>query len=139
MSIKLTKDTTASPDEYSQSDGSDPISVSITLDGTNSPTTIAEIVTADIFVWADDDTTDIDNYSSVQLSITGSDTGIVWEFSPNGTDSWAATLDVGPFDVSSTYQTEQVWMRATADNDGSVLTANYITADATITATENPA
>jgi len=137
--IQLTKDNTASPDAYSDGDGSDPVSVTINLDGTNSPTTITASPSTDLFVWANDDTTNIDNYSSVSVAISGADTGITWELSPNGTDSWASSLNLSNMDVSSTHQTIQIWARATALNDGSVATANYTTADIEITATENPA
>ena len=139
MSIKLTKDITGTPDVYSDGDGLDPVSVTINLDGTNSPPTEVGIPVTDTFVWADDDTTDIDNYSSISVAISGSDTGITWEMSPNGTDSWASSINLSPMDVSVTHATIQVWARATALNDGSVATANYITADIEITATENPA
>ena len=139
MSIKLTKDTVASPDDYSSSTGADPVSVTINLDGTDSPTTITATPGTSTYVWADDDTTDIDNYSDITVSISGSDSGIVWQVSPNGSDSWASSINLSTMDVSSTHQTTQVWVHATADNDGSVATANYTTADIKIEATENPA
>jgi len=138
MSIKLTKDSTASPDEYSQSTGLDPVSVSLTLDGTGSPATVSGVPSTNLFVWADDDTTNIDNYSSVSLSISGADTGITWSLSTDDT-TFSSSIDLSDIDVSSTYQAVQVYAKATALNDGSVLTANYTTADILITATENPA
>lgn len=137
--IQLTKDNTASPDAYSTGDGSDPVSVSLTLDGSNSPTTVTGNPAADIFVWANDDTTNIDNYSDIDVTISGSDAGITWELSADGSTGWASTIAVSNMDVSSTQQATQIYARATALNDGSVATANYTTADIQITATENPA
>jgi len=136
--IQLTKDGTASPDVYSDGDGSDPVSVTINLDGTNSPTTYVGTPSTNLYVWANDDTTDIDNYSSITIAISGADTGITWELSPNGTNSWASSIGISDLDVSASEQATQIWARATALNDGSVATANYITADIEITATENP-
>ena len=138
MTIQLTKDNTASPDVYSSSDGTDPVSVSLTLDGTNSPTTVSASPATNLFVWANDDTTNIDNYSGIGLAISGSDTGITWEFSADGSTGWASTLSISDLDVSVSEQATQVYVRATALNDGTVLTANYTTADIQITATENP-
>ena len=139
MSIKLTKDNTAAPDAYSSGDGSDPVSVSLTLDGTNSPTTVSGAPATNLFVWADDDTTNIDNYSSVVVSISGADTGITWEISLTDGSGYASSISLSDLDVSATYHAIQIYARATALNDGSVATANYTTADIQITATENPA
>lgn len=139
MSIKLTKDNTASPDDYSTGTGADPVTVSLTLNGTSIPTSVTASPAADLFVWADDDTTDIDNYSAIGVEITGSDTGITWELSLDGSTSWGSSISLSTLDVSSTHAATQIYARATALNDGSVLTANYSTADVKITATENPA
>lgn len=137
--IQLTKDNTESPAVYSSGDDSDPVSVLFILDGTSSPTTVTESPTPDIFVWANDDTTYIDNYSDIDVTISGSDTGITWELSLDGSTNWGSTIAISDMDVSSTLQATQIYARATALNDGSVATANYTTADIQITATENPA
>lgn len=139
MAIKLTKDNTATPAEYSSGTGADPVSVAITLDGSSSPTHVTASPVTNIFVWADDHTTNVDNYSGVTAEITGADTGIVWELSPNGTTGWAASINLSTMDVSTTHQATQIYARATAINDGTVLTANYTTADIEVNATENPA
>lgn len=139
MSIKLTKDITASPDVYSTGDGTDPVTVALTLDGTNSPTSVTASPAVDLFVWADDDTTNIDNYSSIGVEIDGSDTGVTWELSLDGSTNWGSSVSISDLDVSVSHATTQIYARASALNDGSVLTANYTTADVKITATENPA
>jgi len=137
--IKLTKDNTATPDVYSSGDGSDPVAVSLTLNGTGIPATITASPAADLFVWADDDTGNIDNYSNVQAAITGADAGVVWELSADGATNWAASIALANLNVSVSHQAVQIFARATAANDGSVATANYVTAKITITAIENPA
>jgi len=139
MTIQLAKDSTATPDVYSSGDGSDPVSVSLTLDGSGSPATVTGSPAANLFVWANDNTTNIDNYSGISVAIDGSDAGITWELSLNGSTGWASSINLSDMDVSVTYQATQIYARATALNDGSVLTANYTTADIQITATENPA
>jgi hypothetical protein len=137
--IQLTKDNTASPDAYSSGTGADPVSVSLTLDGSSTPATVTESPSTSLYVWANDDTTNIDNYSDIDVTISGSDTGITWELSANGSTGWASTIALSDLDVSSTHAATQIYARATALNDGSVATANYTTADIQITATENPA
>ncbi len=138
MSIKLAKDATATPALYSDGDGSDPVAVAITLDGTSDPTHVTASPATDIFVWADDDTTNIDNYSGISASIVGSDPGIAWELSTDNI-TFAASINLANMDVSTTHQAVQIYARATAINDGSVLTANYTTADIEINTTSNPA
>lgn len=137
--IKLTKDNTATPDDYSSGDGSDPVTVSLTLNGTGIPAAISATPDTDQWVWADDDTGTIDNYSDIEASITGSDAGVTWELSADGMTGWAASIAVPGMDVSGTHQAAQIYARATAVNDGTVATDNYVTAKITITATENPA
>jgi hypothetical protein len=139
MSLKITKDNTATPDEYSSGDGTDPVSVSLTLNGSGTPATVSATPATDIFVWADDDTGSIDNYSGVAVGITGADTGITWELSLDGSTNWGASINLADLDVSVSHQAVQIYARATALNDGSVATANYTTADIEVSATENPA
>ena len=137
--IRLTKDNTASPAVYSSGTGADPVSVSLTLDGTNSPASITGTPVNQLWVWANDDTTNIDNYSGISVAISGSDTGITWELSANGTTGWGNSISLSNLDVSVSHAATQIYARASALNNGTVLTANYTTADITIAATENPA
>lgn len=137
--IQLTKDNTANPDVYSSGDGSDPVAAALTLNGTSIPATITASPVADLFVWANDDTGNIANYSNIQVGITGAGAGILWELSADGATNWGASIALANLDVSVAHQAVQVFARATAANDGSVATANYVTARITITATEHPA
>ena len=136
--ITLTKDNTATPDAYSLGDGSDPIVVGLLLDGTSIPATaIASPATA-LYVWANDDTGLIGSYSSITVEIIGSDTGITWDLSTDQS-TWASSIALSNMDVSVSHQAVQIYARAVAVNDGSVVTNNYVAAKVKITATENPA
>ena len=137
--IQLTKDTGATPTAYSSGTGAAPVAVAIALTGTNSPTTKSAIPADPLYVWANDDTTKIDNYSDIDVTIVGSDTGITWELSLDGSTGWASTIALPTMDVSVSHATTRIYARATALNDGSIATSNYVTAAITITATENPA
>ena len=137
--IQLTKHNTATPDAYSSGDGSDPVAVSFTLNGTGIPTTVTASPATDLFIWASDDTGSIDNYSNIEVAITGADAGVTWELSVDGFGGWLPAITLPYLDVSVTHQAVQIFARATAVNDGSVETANYVTAKITINALENPA
>ncbi len=137
--LLLTKDNTATPDAYSAGDGSDPVAVAFTLNGSGIPATMTASPATDLFVWADDDTGTIAGYTAVAVAITGADAGITWELSADGLSAWGAALALADLDVSVTYQAVPIFARAIAVNDGSIETANYVTAKITITALENPA
>lgn len=137
MSILLAKDS-GGVDPYSQSDGSDPVSVALTLDGSGTPASETGSPATNLFVYAEDDTGSINDYSGISVAISGSDTGITWELSLDGATAWGASISLSDMDVSIAAQATQVYARASALNDGSVATANYTTADIEITATENP-
>ncbi|KJS00898.1 MAG: hypothetical protein VR65_10865 [Desulfobulbaceae bacterium BRH_c16a] len=113
--------------------------VSFTLNGTGIPSTVTASPATDLFIWASDDTGSIDSYSNIEVAITGADAGIVWELSEDGLAGWAESIVLPNMDVSATDQTAQIFARATAANDGSIETANYVTAKITINAIENPA
>jgi hypothetical protein len=137
--ILLTKDNTATPDSYSAGDGSDPVAVAFSLDGSGIPATMTKSPSTDLFVWADNHSGGIDNYATPVVGITGADAQVLWELSLNGVDNWAASISLAPLDVSVNYQAVQIFARATVANDGSIDTNNYVAAKVTITATENPA
>jgi hypothetical protein len=130
--IQLTKDNTASPDVYSTDDGTDPVSISVIVDGAD----ITESPATSIYVWANDDTTLIASYSSISVAFSGSDAGVTWELSLDGATNWGASISLGDLDVSSTHQATQIYARATVV-DGT-LTGDYETPDFVITASENP-
>ena len=133
--ISLAKTNVASPDFYSSGDGTDPVSVSLTLDGSGG--TVSGSPATSLFVWANDDTGTIGSYTGIGVSIVGSDTGITWTLSTDNI-TFTSTLSLSTMDVSLTYQATQIYCKATALNDGTVPTANYTTADIKITATSNP-
>ena len=136
--ITLTKDNTATPDSYSMGDGSDPVAVSFLLDGTSIPETVTATPATALYVWANDDTGNIGNYSSLSVEISGSNPGITWELSTDQS-AWASSINISNIDVSVSHQAVQIYVRATAQNDGSVATNTYSAAKVKINATENPA
>ena len=136
--IKLTKDNTATPVAYSVNTGVTPVTVPLTLDGTGDPVSIESVSTEPVYVWANDDTGFIGTYTSISLTISGSDTGVTWLLSLDGSTNWASSINVSNIDVNSTYQTTRVYAKASALNNGSVITNNYVTANILLAATENP-
>jgi len=136
--IVLTKDNTETPAAYSAGDDSDPVSVTFSLDGSGIPASVTLIPATDLFVWANNHTATIGSYTGVTAEITGDDPGIVWELSLDGATEWSAALTLTDFDVSASFQALQIFARATATNDGSLETNNYVAAKVTIAATERP-
>lgn len=137
--IQLTKDNTATPDAYSAGDGSDPISVAMTLDGSGIPATVTASPATSLFVWANNNTGNIGSYTGITVEITGADAGVTWELSLNGSTGWASSIALPDMNVSSSHQAAQIYARATAVNNGTVQTNNYLSAKVKVTATENPA
>lgn len=138
MSLRIAKDNTTPYDYYSDGDGSDPISVAATLDGSGSPATITVSPITDMFLVAEDETGNIGTYTNISIALVNEETGINWEVSANGVDSWGESISPADMDVSATDKTLKIYLRAVINNDGSVLTANYAVPDLKITATENP-
>lgn len=136
--IILTKDNAATPVPYSAGDGSDPVSVSFSLDGTSIPETITKSPLSELHIWANNHTGTIGSYTGIKAEITGSDAGIVWELSLDGETGWAAFVDLADLTVSATFQAVRIFARATAINDGSLVTDNFVAAKVAITATERP-
>ncbi len=136
MSIVLSK-ATGGADPVSNSDGSNPISAAITLDGSSSPASVSGSPATPIYVYAVDDTGSIGSYTNITVGISGSDTGITWELSTDNS-TFSSSINLSDMDVSSAAQEVQIYARMSALNDGSVATANYATADVSISATENP-
>jgi len=136
--IQLTKTATATPDVYSDGSGTAPITVTLTLDGTGTPASITGATVSPVYVWADNTGGDIATYSDIALGLSGSNAGVTWELSANGSTGWGATLALSNLNVASGYQTTQVYVRASALNDGSVLTGNYTATKVTLSGTSNP-
>ncbi len=134
--ITISKDA-SNTDPYSSGDESDPATVAITLDGSNSPTTVSASPATDLYVYAEDDTGSIGSYSSITIAPDGSDTGITWTVSTDNV-TFTSSINISDMDVSSTAQATQIYLRGTAVNDGSLTTGNYGTPNLKITYTENP-
>ncbi len=136
--LLLAKDNSDTPESFSTGDDSNPVVVSFSLTGDGIPATVTKIPDIDIFVWANNHTGTIANYSEPKLDIVGEDIGITWELSTDG-ETWGPSISLATLDVSETFKAVQVFARATAVNDGTVETDNYTTAKVTIMAPENPA
>lgn len=137
--IRFTKDNTASPAVYSSGSGADPIAVALTLNGSGSPASVVGGIATALWVWANDDTGNIASYTGISVDIAGSDVGVTWELSLDGSTNWGASIALSNMDVTVSHQATRIYARASALNDGSVLTNNYVTPDLTVHATENPA
>jgi len=130
MSLKLAKNNTSPYDYYSEGDGSDPVTVSVTLDNSGG-TSDTNVVTAYLVA------TDY-NYTGITVTTQNEETGIDWKLSLDNS-TWADSINPADMDATSGDQTTPVYLKAVVNNDGTVATGNYTQADVKITATENPA
>jgi hypothetical protein len=137
MSLKLSKNNAPAYDYYSEGDGTDPVSIAVTLDGSGDPATIAGSPTVPVYLVAVDDTGNIGSYTDIVLSLTNEETGLNYELSDDNA-IWAESLNMADMDVSADDQVVQIYVRCSATNDGSILTNNYTAAKIAINATENP-
>ena len=131
MAIKLAQDS-AGNTPYTIGTGVTPITVSVTMPvDADTPKSTSNT----IFVVADDDTTNIDNYSGISVALESEETGIDWEVSTNNT-AFANSINLSDMDVSSSAQYVQIYARCTVASGKA--TANYTAAKIKLTATENP-
>lgn len=142
MSLKITKDSTATPDEYSDGDGSDPIRAALVLDGTSVPATVTAASAQPVFVWADnlniDAAPEVGTYTNVVASIEGSEPGVTWELSLDGSTNWASSIALPDIEVALGFSAIRVYARVSVPNDGTVATANYTAARVAVDSVENP-
>jgi len=129
MSLKLSKTNTSPYDYYSEGDGSDPVTVSVTLDGSGG-TVDSDVVTAYLVATQY-------NYTGINVTAVNEETGIDWKFSLDNS-TWADSIAPADMNATGGDQTTTVYIKAVVTNDGSVATGNYVQADIKITATENP-
>ena len=132
MAISLAKDS-GNADPYSQTGGSDPVSISVTINGADETGIPAD----QLWCYFNDDSGSISSYSGITVSIvTETDTGVNWELSLDGSTGWGNSISLSNQDVSSTAQAVRVYAHAIV-TDGTA-TATYTAADVKIAATENP-
>lgn len=132
MSLKLAKNNTPVYDYYSEGDGSDPVSVSGTVNGsggTVDSTTVAMYLVATTY-----------RYTGITLSVINEQTGIDWKLSLDNV-TFADTRSPTDMNALSTDVVIPVYAKAVVINDGGgnqPATGIYTTPDIRIQATENP-
>ena len=129
MSLGLSSNNTSPYSYYSTGDGSNPVSVQVTLDG-NGGTLDSNVVTAYLIATQF-------NYTGISVTAINEETGVDWKFSLDGT-TWADTVNPADMDARTADQNVPIYIKAVVTNDGTVGTGNYTAADIQITATENP-
>jgi len=129
MSLQLSKTNTAPYDYVSQNDGTNPISVNVTLDnsgGTVTSSTVTAYLVATQY-----------NYTGITVQPVNEEAGLNWQVSLDGT-TWAESVTPADMDGRTADAITNVYFRLVATNDGTVTTGNYTLADVQVTATENP-
>jgi len=133
MSLKLAKNNTPAYDYYSDGDGSDPVSISATLDNAGG-TVITASVTAYLIATTY-------NYTGISMSILNEQAGIDWKLSIDN-NTWLDSLSsaqLPAMDALAADQVKTVYIRGVINNNGTVATGTYTTPDIQVAYTENPA
>jgi len=139
MSLKLVKKSTS--DDFSSGDGTDPVSMSVTLDDSSSPATIdSDVVNAELLATTY-------SYTGIALSIVSEESGVDFKLSldntnwhdalTSGTVDDAVAGEIGNMDASGTDQRTDIYIKTVNDNDGGVSAGQHTAADIRLTATEN--
>ena len=129
MSLKLSSSDLPSPNYYSTGDGTNPVSVTVTLDNSGG-TEDTNVVTTYLIA------TDY-NYTGITVQPVNEDTGVDWVVSTDNTN-WNDSTSVADMDATSSDQSTVLYFKAIVSNDSSVSTGTYTSTDIQITATENP-
>ncbi len=129
MSLKLAKNNAPTYDYYSEGDGTDPVSVSVTLDNSGG-TSDTDVVTAYLIATTY-------NYTGITVQPVSEETGVDWKVSLDNSN-WYDSVNPTDMDATGGDQNTTIYLKAVVNNDGTVSTGNYTAADVQITATENP-
>lgn len=133
MSLKLAKNNTPSYDYYSEGDGSDPVSISATLNntgGTVNTATITAYLIATTY-----------NYTGISMSVLNEQTGIDWKLSVDNA-TWLDALtstQLPAMNATTADQVKTIYIRGVINNNGTVATGTYTAPDIQVAYTENPA
>lgn len=131
MSLKLSKNNAPVYDYYSEGDGSDPVSVAVTLDGDGTPATIdSNVITAYLVAT-------VFKYTGIVVQPVTEDAGVNWQVSLDNV-VWAESVAPADMDALAADQVTTIYLKAVTDNDGSVATSIKTGCDVQITRTENP-
>lgn len=129
MSLKLSKTNIAPYNYYSESTGLNPVTADVTLDnsgGIKGSTVVAAFIVATTF-----------NYTNITISPVTEQAGINWRVSLDNI-TWFESVTPSDMDATITDQAVPIYFAAVVNNDGTIITGNYIQCKVRITATENP-
>jgi len=128
MSLKLAQDSTAPHNYFSQGDGSNPLSITITLDGSggykDSSTVEAYLVATEF------------KYTGIEVTVINDDSSRDWKISLDGVDFYD-TVNPSDMDARTEDQITTLYFRTRVLNDGSLSAQEFTTPDVKITATES--
>lgn len=130
MSLKLSSTNTSPYSYYSEGDGSNPITASVTLDNAGG-TLDTNVVTAYLVATTY-------SYTGITVQPVNEEAGIDWQISLDNT-TWAQSITPADMDATAGDQVTTVYLKAVVANDGTVDIGNYVAADIQINATGNPA
>ena len=129
MSLKLSSTDLPTPTYYSEGDGTNPISVAVTLDNSGG-TLDTNVITAYLVATTY-------NYTGITVQPVTEETGVNWQVSLDNT-TWAESVAPADMDATAADASIPVYLKAVVANDATVATGTYVGADVQITATENP-
>jgi hypothetical protein len=129
MSLKISLTDTAPYDYFSEGDGSNPISTSITLDNTGGN---VETSTMTLYLVATGY-----NYTGITLSQINAELGYDWLLSSDNT-TFSTSITMPDMDASGSDVITAIYLKVSASNDGTVATGVYTQPDIQIDSTENP-
>lgn len=128
MSLKLAQDSTTPYNYFSQGDGSNPLSITITLDGSggykDSSTVEAYLVATEF------------KYAGIEVTVINDDSSRDWKISLDGVDFYD-TVNPSDMDARTEDQITTLYFRTRVLNDGSLSAQEFTTPDVKITATES--
>lgn len=125
--LKLAKNNTPEYDYFSEGDGTDPITVSVSL--TNLGGTVTGSVTAYLVATTF-------NYTDILVEFVNELAHQDWEMSLDGVNFYES-LTPSAMDSRATNIVTTIYLRCVVDNDGTVTTGRYTTPDITVSAVES--
>lgn len=129
MSLKIAKNNAPAYDYISEGDGSDPATISATLNnqgGTLDSNVLTYYLVATTF-----------NYTGISVQPITENAGIDWKVSLNNVN-WFDSVSPANMDARVTDQVTTIYLKAVVNNNGTVATGNYTSADVRVASTENP-
>lgn len=129
MSLKLSKNNIAPYEYFSEGSGLDPITTQVILDNTGGikgSDVVSVFLVATTF-----------NYTTIVVAPINEETGIDWKVSLDNI-TWFNSVNPVNMDALIEDQNIPIYFATVLNNDGSVITGNYIQCKVRIIAVENP-